>query len=103
YMEQSLSGTGVHLLARGSLNPELKTGGAPEWPLEIYGNEDKRFIIMTGHKLNDCDIEDSEFTVGAINNLHKNYFPKKVTSTYSPNFTQTDNGVSPAAPVIPPL
>ena len=103
YMEQSLSGTGVHLLARGSLNPELKTGGAPEWPLEIYGNGDKRFIIMTGHKLNNCDIEDNELTVGGINNLHKNYFPKKVTSTYSSNPTQTNNGVSPAAPVIPPI
>jgi len=100
YMEKSLSGEGVHLLARGSLNPELKTGAAPEWPLEIYGSDDKRFIIMTGHKLNDCDIEDSQFTVGAIKNLHKNYFPKKTASAYS---TYSNNGVSTAQPLIPPI
>lgn len=85
YMEQSISGTGVHLLARGSLNPELATGSSPTMPLEIYGPEDARFIIMTGHRLNDFDISSEERTVGAIQNLHKHYFPPKTkTSNYEP-------------------
>ena len=110
YMETSLSGTGVHLLARGSINPELATGESETWPVEIYGNTDKRFIIMTGHKLNDHDIEDSDFTMGAINNFHKNYFPPKSTSsayTFSPSSatqtTQTGGTGSPAKPVILPI
>ena len=107
YMEQSISGTGVHLLARGSLNPELATGSSPTMPLEIYGPEDARFIIMTGHRLNDFDISSEERTVGAIQNLHKHYFPPKTkTSNYEPassSSTYSGNGVSPAAPVIPPI
>lgn len=100
YMEKSVSGEGVHLLARGSLNPELKTGSSPLKPIEIYGSDDKRFIIMTGHKLNDCDIEDNERTIGAINNLHKNYFPKKTASSDS---TYSNNGESTVQPLIPPI
>ena len=107
YMEQSISGTGVHLLARGSLNPELATGSSPTMPLEIYGPEDARFIIMTGHRLNDFDISSEERTVGAIQNLHKHYFPPKTkTSNYEPassSSTYSGNGVSPAQPVIPPI
>ena len=105
YMEQSISGTGVHLLARGSLNPELATGSSPTMPLEIYGPEDARFIIMTGHRLNDFDISSEERTVGAIQNLHKNYFPPKTkTSNYEPNANSySGNAGSPAEPVIQPI
>lgn len=107
YMEQSISGTGVHLLARGSLNPELATGSSPTMPLEIYGPEDARFIIMTGHRLNDFDISNEERTVGAIQNLHKHYFPPKTkTSNYEPASSSSPysgNGVSPAQPVIPSI
>ena len=92
YMEQSLSGSGVHLLARGRLEENLKTGSSPTMPLEIYGQSDKRFIIMTGHKLNDCRIEDSEQTIGSIQNLHKNYFKCK-----------TPQGVKQDENYIPPI
>lgn len=97
YMEKSVSGNGVHLLARGSLSEDLATGSSPTMPIEIYGNKDKRFIIMTGHKVNDCDISDSERTIGAISNLHKNYFTPKTTTNTSAN------GVSPDHPAIPPI
>lgn len=105
YMETSLSGEGVHLLAKGSLNPELKTGGAEEWPLEIYGNEDKRFIIMTGHKMNDCDIADDEMTIGTINIFHKHYFPKKSSApAFTPSTTSPTNITAGTPdPVFPPI
>jgi len=78
YFEKSLSGTGAHLIAQGELDEELKTGSSPLMPLEIY--TEKKFVIFTGHKLNDFDIEDNERTIGAIRNLHKNYFQKKSVS-----------------------
>lgn len=78
YFETSLSGTGVHLIAQGELDEDLKTGSSPLMPIEIY--TEKRFVIFTGHKLNDCDIDDSERTTGTIRNLHKNYFQKKRVS-----------------------
>lgn len=79
YMEQSLSGEGVHLLAEGSLADDLARGSSPISPIEIY--DDKRFIIVTGHRLNDFDIESNDRTIGAIRNLHKIHFPKANTHT----------------------
>lgn len=75
YMETSISGNGVHLLARGELLEGYKTGHAPNnIPIELYN--DKRFALLTGHTLNDWGISDSEKTIGAIHNLQKHYFPK---------------------------
>lgn len=80
YMEQSLSGNGVHLLARGSLDDGLKRGSSPIAPVEIY--DDSRFMIITGHRLNDCDISSEYKTIGSIGNLHKQFFQKKDTEGY---------------------
>ena len=101
YMEQSISGDGVHVLAKGSISDELKTGASPLMPIELYGNGDKRFIIMTGHKMNEFDIEDSDYTIGVVRNIHKNYFPKKSSSSYTSNNTNSEG--LPAAPVISPI
>ena len=75
YMETSISGKGVHLLAKGTLDDELKTGASPIAPVEIY--TDSRFIIMTGNKIEDFDISDDEFTIQGIRNFHKQFFQKK--------------------------
>lgn len=75
YKEQSLSGNGIHILVKGSLSEEICTGSSKEMPIEIY--DDKRFVIVTGHKLSEFDISDDYKSVGMINNLHKNYFDKK--------------------------
>ena len=79
YMETSISGTGVHLLAKGTLDETLKTGASPIAPVEIYDNN--RFIIMTGNKVEDFDISDDERTIQGIRNLHKHYFQKKSPSS----------------------
>ena len=74
YMEQSLNG-GIHLLAKGKVLDDVKTGASTIAPVEMYFQ--KRFIIMTGHKLNDLDISDDERTIGAIHNFQKFYFAPK--------------------------
>lgn len=89
YMEQSISGTGVHLLARGVLSEELAKGQSKVMPVEIY---DSKFIIMTGHRLNDYDIEDNPRTLGAIHNLHKANF-----QPIAPRVGSADK------PLIPPI
>ena len=75
YQETSLSGKGVHLLAKGSLSEGLSRGKSIDEPIEMY--DDKRFIIVTGHKLNDFDISDDYRVVGALQNLHRQYFKPK--------------------------
>lgn len=79
YMETSISGTGVHLLARGTLDETLKTGASPIAPVEIYDNN--RFIIMTGNKVEDFDISDDEFMLRGIHAFHKQFFQKKSPSS----------------------
>lgn len=79
YMETSISGKGVHLLARGTLDETLKTGASPFAPVEIYDNH--RFIIMTGNKIEDFDISDDERTIQGIRNFHKQFFQKKSPSS----------------------
>lgn len=72
YRETSLSGNGVHLLAKGELLEGYKVGSSKVAPIELYTHG--RFVIMTGNKLNDFDIDDSERTIGAIHNLQKQFF-----------------------------
>lgn len=72
YREKSLSGKGVHLLAKGELLEGYKVGSSKVAPIELYTHG--RFVIMTGNKLNDFDIDDSERTIGAIHNLQKQFF-----------------------------
>ena len=79
YMETSISGKGVHLLARGTLDETLKTGASPIAPVEIYDNN--RFIIMTGNKVEDFDISDDEFMLRGIHAFHKQFFQKKSPSS----------------------
>ena len=74
YMETSISGTGVHLLARGTLDETLKTGASPIAPVEIY--DSNRFIIMTGNRIEDYDISDDEFMLRGIHAFHKQFFQK---------------------------
>lgn len=79
YMETSISGTGVHLLARGTLDETLKTGASPIAPVEIY--DSNRFIIMTGNRIEDYDISDDEHTIQGIHAFHKQFFQKKSPSS----------------------
>ena len=79
YMETSISGKGVHLLARGALDETLKTGASPIAPVEIYDNN--RFIIMTGNKVEDFDISDDGFMLRGIHAFHKQFFQKKSPSS----------------------
>ena len=79
YMETSISGTGVHLLARGTLDETLKTGASPIAPVEIY--DSNRFIIMTGNRIEDYDISDDEFMLRGIHAFHKQFFQKKSPSS----------------------
>lgn len=83
YQEKSLSGEGVHLLAKGCLNDLLSRGSSTIAPIELY--DDKRFMIVTGHKLNECDISDDYRVVGALQNLHKQYFKPKSEIGKAPN------------------
>lgn len=78
YMETSVSGKGLHLLTIGDLVEGRSTGSSPTAPIEIYGSNDKKFIIMTGHKLNDFDISDDIGANNQIKGLQKTYFPPKV-------------------------
>ncbi len=75
YKEKSLSGNGLHVLVKGSISEDINTGSSNRMPIEIYN--DKRFVIITGHKLSDFDISDDYKSVGMVNGFHKNYFDKK--------------------------
>ena len=90
YQETSLSGNGVHLLAKGTLDDTLSRGGSPIAPVEIY--DDKHFVIVTGHKLNDYDMSDDFRVVGSLQNLHKQYFKPKVLTN--------NNGSGKLIPII---
>ena len=80
YLEHSISGNGLHLLARGKLLDGYKTGLAPDGvPVEIY--DDKHFMLITGDILHDWGISDSEKTITAIRQLQERYFPLATTST----------------------
>ncbi len=76
YQEKSFSGEGVHVLAYGTLDEDLQTGTSPIMPtLEIY--TEKRFLVMTGHRINDFEISEDEQVVRTLRKLHSNYFQKK--------------------------
>lgn len=75
YGEQSISGHGLHFLARGQLDANIKTGQAREMPIEIYDKD--RFIIFTGARINDYGISDDEFTLNRIRSMHRCYFEPK--------------------------
>ncbi len=92
YREKSLSGNGVHLLAKGELLPGYKTGGSKVAPVELYTHN--RFVIMTGHKENDCEVSDEEKVIGSIRNLQKQFFEK---GTDTPTTSLT------TSPLIPPI
>lgn len=74
YLETSISGQGLHLLAKGKLLDEYRKNKAPnKVPLEIY--DDMRFMVMTGNVIdNNRNISDSEKVIGFIHNLQKRYF-----------------------------
>lgn len=78
YQEKSYSGEGVHVLAYGTLDEDLKTGTSSLMPIEIY--TDKRFLVMTGHRINDFEISEDEQVVRTLRKLHSNYFQKKSPS-----------------------
>lgn len=75
YGEISVSGEGQHYLIRGKLDDAYAEGRAKEMPIELYSKD--RFVIMTGHRLNDFDISDNDRSVGLINNIQKHYFELK--------------------------
>lgn len=75
YLEQSQSGMGVHLLAKGNLLEGIKSGSSAIAPVELY--TENRFVIMTGHTLNEFGISDSSKTIRSIQDLQKAYFSPK--------------------------
>ena len=60
YAEESPSGTGVHILCRGSLPPGRRRKGN----IEVYA--DGRFFTITGRRLNQCGIEDRTAELTAL-------------------------------------
>jgi putative DNA primase/helicase len=65
YTEFSPSGTGLHILCRGTLPP----GRHRKDRLEMYS--EKRFFTVTGRRLNDCGLEDRTTELAA---LHRRIF-----------------------------
>lgn len=93
YCETSISGNGLHLLARGKLLEGYKTGHAPNnIPIELY--DDKHFMLITGHTLTDWGISDSDETIAGIQKLQERYFPKAIPTTALTNQGQTLVAVS---------
>jgi putative DNA primase/helicase len=67
YAELSPSGTGLHIIGRGSLPPGARRRG----PLEVY--DSGRYFAMTGHRLPDSPIELSDCTA-ALTEWHARMF-----------------------------
>lgn len=78
YGENSVSGNGRHYLAKVDLDGSLKIGSSGSMPIEIY--TEKRFVLLTGDRLNDYEISNEEKVCAGIRNIHKNYFSKKTSA-----------------------
>lgn len=76
YSELSVSGTGIHIIAKG----ELPTGARRKGNVEMY--DSGRFFVMTGNQIGQYSrIEDDDY--GRINYLHHKYLAKsEVSETY---------------------
>lgn len=85
YTEVSPSGTGLRLVARGSLPPGTKQNRrdafGPGTGLEVYDGKSARFLTITGHQIGQEGIEDRQAGIDAI--LGK--FMRPVTATPDPS------------------
>lgn len=78
YSEISVSGTGIHIIAKG----ELPEGARRKGNVEMY--DSGRFFVMTGKQIGSYSrIEDDDY--GKVNYLHHKYLAKsEVSETYKP-------------------
>jgi putative DNA primase/helicase len=72
YIEESPSGNGFRIFAKGSLPKDGKRND--KFGIEIYNNS--RYLTITGHKINDYDITDQQ---SAINGIYNYVANEKVT------------------------
>lgn len=83
YSEISVSGTGIHIIAKG----ELPTGARRKGNVEMY--DSGRFFVMTGNRIGSySQIVDDDY--GRVNYLHHKYLAKsEVSETYKPERKDT--------------
>lgn len=83
YSEISVSGTGIHIIAKG----ELPTGARRRGNVEMY--DSGRFFVMTGNHIGSySQVIDDDY--GRINYLHHKYLAKsEVSETYRPEKKDT--------------
>lgn len=74
YSEISPSGTGVHIICKGTLPP----GGRRKGDIEMYGQG--RFFTMTGNRIGDYIGIYDDTGIGKINYLHHKYIGESVVN-----------------------
>lgn len=84
YAEISPSGTGVHVIARGS----LPKGGRRKGSVEMY--DSGRFFTMTGNRISENKGIQDDRNVGRINMLHHKYIGDTTVSVEDLSNIQTD-------------
>jgi putative DNA primase/helicase len=87
YSEASVSGTGVHVICRGTLPPGARRKGA----IEMYS--EARYFLMTGRCLFGAAIEERSAELAA---LHDEVFGISPTLTSTEGSTCAGNGARPA-------
>ncbi|HSH52083.1 MAG TPA: phage/plasmid primase, P4 family [Bacteroidales bacterium] len=87
YSELSVSGNGVHIIAKGDL-PE---GGSRKGNVEIYNSG--RFFVMTGNSISRFT-EIAEDELGKINYLHNKYIGSNEPSKKHQNNENQGNGLA---------
>ena len=87
YSEISVSGNGVHIIAKG----KLPKGGRRKGNVEVY--DSGRFFVMTGNRLGRyTDVEEDE--LGKINYLHTKYIASNEISSTQKNRNEQGNNLS---------
>lgn len=93
YAETSVSGNGIHIIAKG----ELPDGGRRKGNVEVY--DSGRFFVMTGKRIGDYKfIVDDE--MGKINYLHNKYVASNDVSTARKNNSEQQGNGLPKDEVI---
>jgi putative DNA primase/helicase len=75
YIERSVSGTGIHILTRGSIPGDRHTAIANGFKVEIYDRE--RFMTLTGQLWTDLPADGIALEQDAIDAFYERYFPAK--------------------------
>lgn len=92
YSEISLSGNGIHIIAKG----DLPTGARRKGNIEMY--DSGRFFVMTGNQIGRYDrINEDDY--GKVNYLHHKYLAKSEVAEIKPLMTST-GAVLPESEII---